>query len=145
MAAVSFADGDGARWLSANPDKAWGEKSFLLYSPVWMLVFGIYQRTRVGDLGNLLVTLAIFAPVWVVPALLHPPTTRHWYEAYWFKLNLWIFVYAAIGTYFLSEYFYVLGMVYHYHTSTGRSTRRCSAPGSRPFRSSCTSTRTMSS
>ena len=108
-----------ARWLSANPDKAWGEKFFLLYSPVWMTAFGVYQRTRIGDrlgdLGNLLVTLAIFAPVWVVPAMLHRPTTQPWYETYWFKFNVWILVYSAIGSYFLSEYFFdVLGMVYHY-------------------------------
>jgi cycloeucalenol cycloisomerase len=118
-ATVRLADASGGRWFSANPDKARGEKFFLLYSPIWMIAFGVYQRTRVGDglgdLGNLLVTLAIFAPVWVVPALLHPATTRPWYEAYWFKFNLWIFVYAAIGSYFLSEYFFdVLGMVYHY-------------------------------
>jgi len=107
------------RWLSSNPDKAWGERFFLLYSPVWMLAFGIYQRSRVGDrfgdVGNLLVTLAIFAPVWLVPALLHRPADRRWYETYWFKFDVWILVYSAIGTYFLTEYFFdVLGMVYHY-------------------------------
>ncbi len=119
VATVPLAEEGRGRWLSANPDKAWGEIFFLLYSPMWMIAFGIYQRTRVGDrlgdLGNLLVTLTIFAPVWVVPALLCPTTGRRWYETYWFKFNLWIFIYAAIGTYFLSEYFFdVLGMVYHY-------------------------------
>ncbi len=119
VAELPIADETWARWLSANPDKAWGERFFLLYSPIWMVAFGLYQRTRVGDrlgdLGNLLVTLAIFLPVWVVPALVHPPSARRWYESYWFKFNLWIFVYAAIGTYFLTEYFFdVLGMVYHY-------------------------------
>ena len=105
------------RWLSANPDKAWAEKFFLAYSPVWMAAFGVYQRARLGDglgdAGNLAVTLAIFAPLWLVPLALHRGTP--WYASYWFKFNVWIFVYAAIGTYFLSEYFFdVLGMVYHY-------------------------------
>ena len=71
VAGVPVADEAGVRWLSANPDKAWGERFFLAYSPIWMIAFGVYQRTRVGDrlgdLGNLLVTLAIFAPAWVVP------------------------------------------------------------------------------
>jgi cycloeucalenol cycloisomerase len=116
---VPLARAAGGRWLSANPDKAWGEKFFLAYSPVWMTAFGIYQRTRfgdrLGDLGNLAVTVAIFAPLWVVPALVHDPGPRRWYETYWFKFNLWILVYSAIGSYFLSEYFFdVLGMVYNY-------------------------------
>jgi len=119
LAGVPLAAASRGRWLSANPDKAWGEKFFLLYSPVWMTAFGIYQRTRfgdrLGDAGNLLVTLAIFAPVWIVPAMLRRGSARPWYESYWFKFNLWIFVYAAIGSYFLSEYFFdVLGMVYNY-------------------------------
>src|SRR5207249_9830575 len=63
---VPVAEEGRARWLSANPDKAWGERFFLLYSPIWMVAFGAYQRTRIGDrlgdLGNLLVTLATFAP-----------------------------------------------------------------------------------
>jgi cycloeucalenol cycloisomerase len=119
VAPVAVASERSGRWLSANPDKAWGEKFFLAYSPVWMIVFGVYQRTRfgdrLGDVGNLLVTLALFVPVWLVPALVHDPAPRRWYETYWFKFNAWILVYSAIGSYFLSEYFFdVLGMVYNY-------------------------------
>jgi cycloeucalenol cycloisomerase len=117
----STAAARGGRWLSANPDKAWGEKFFLAYSPLWMAAFGIYQRTRLvdalGDAGNLLVTLAIFLPVWLVPLLLHDAAAagRRWYQSYWFKFNVWILIYSAIGSYFLSEYFFdVLGMVYNY-------------------------------
>ena len=118
VASVPITATSSGRWLSANPDKAWGERFFLLYSPLWMVVFGIYQRTRfgdrLGDLGNLLVTLAIFLPLWIVPALVHR-ADRPWYATYWFKFNVWILVYSAIGSYFLSEYFFdVLGMVYHY-------------------------------
>ncbi len=109
------------RWFSPNPDKAWGEKFFLAYTPIWMAAFGVVQRTRIGDafgdLGNLGLMLAIFAPVWLVPALLHQGQVgaRHWYESYWFKFNLWIFIYAWVGSYFFSEYFFdVMGMVYNY-------------------------------
>jgi cycloeucalenol cycloisomerase len=112
---------EGGRWFSANPDKAWGEKFFLAYTPVWMAAFGFYQRSRIGDglgdLGNLLVVLAIFAPVWVGPALLYDARAAglRWFETYWFKFNVWIFVFSWIGSYFLSEYFFdVMGMVYNF-------------------------------
>src|SRR5206468_12446408 len=36
---VPVAEEGRARWLSANPDKAWGERFFLLYSPIWMVAF----------------------------------------------------------------------------------------------------------
>src|SRR5438093_1130725 len=59
VAGVPVADGAGTRWLSANPDKAWGERFFLAYSPIWMIAFGVYLRTRVGDrLGALVVAVA---------------------------------------------------------------------------------------
>ena len=32
-------------WLSRNPSKAWGERFFLLYTPVWMLGMGILMQT----------------------------------------------------------------------------------------------------
>src|SRR5439155_803802 len=60
---------EGARWFSANPDKAWAEKFFLAYTPIWMAAFGFYQRSRIGDrfgdVGNLLaVPLAVAAAAW---------------------------------------------------------------------------------
>ena len=39
------ADTGGARWFSANPDKAWVEKFFLLYSPVWMASMAMMMFT----------------------------------------------------------------------------------------------------
>jgi len=109
------------RWLSQNPSKAWGEKFFLAYTPVWIAAFGLFQRSgvseRLGDLGNLLLTAAIAAPLLVVPLLIRDESSlgRTWYRTYAFKFAVWVFVFAAIGTYFLTEYFFdVLGMVYHY-------------------------------
>ena len=109
------------RWFSANPSKAWGEKFFLIYTPIWMTVFGIYQRTRVGDglgdLGNLLFTLTVFGAAWIIPALLRRNVSpgRPWYRDYWFKFNVWILIYSVIASYFFTEYFFdVMGMVYNY-------------------------------
>jgi cycloeucalenol cycloisomerase len=113
--------GSAARWFSANPSKAWGERFFLAYTPCWIVAFGLYQRSgvseRLGDLGNLLITAAIAAPLVAVPALVRDerPLGRPWYRTYWFKFALWTFVFAWIGSYFLTEYFFdVLGMVYHF-------------------------------
>jgi cycloeucalenol cycloisomerase len=85
------------------------------------VLFGLYQRSRIteslGDLGNLALTAAIFAPAWLVPALVHDerPLGRPWWRTYWFKFNLWILVYSALASYFFTEYFFdVMGMVYHY-------------------------------
>jgi cycloeucalenol cycloisomerase len=86
-----------------------------------MLAMGLQMKSgiggRWGDLPLNLLMLAIFAPLLVVPALLRDETGlgRRWYQTYWFKLNLWIGIFAAIGSYFGSEYFFdVLGMVYNY-------------------------------
>jgi hypothetical protein len=61
----------GGHWLSRNPSRAWGERFFLLYSPVWMLGMGILMRTgagaRWGDAALNLAMLALLLPLVVVP------------------------------------------------------------------------------
>src|SRR5947208_15728038 len=113
---------EGARWFSANPDKAWAEKFFLAYTPIWMAAFGFYQRSRIGDrfgdVGNLLVVLAIFAPVWLGPALLYDARAAGlpWFDSYWLKLNVWNLILSATGSYFPTESFLdVMGQGDHYH------------------------------
>ena len=63
-----------ARWFSANPSKAWGEKFFLVYSPIWMtfmgLVMGLGVTQRIGEWGFLAIGLAVALPLVVVPALI---------------------------------------------------------------------------
>lgn len=111
----------GPRWFSANPSKAWGEKFFLAYTPFWIACMGMLMTTESGklwgDVGLNLAMLVIFAPLMVVPALLRDERSlgRQWWQTYWFKLNVWIGIYAGIGSYFGTEYFFdVLGMVYNY-------------------------------
>ena len=62
-----------SRWLSNNPDKAWVEKFFLAYSPVWMAVMGAVMALgideRLGDVGFVVLGLAVAAPLWIVPAI----------------------------------------------------------------------------
>jgi cycloeucalenol cycloisomerase len=112
---------DSGYWFSRNPSKAWGEKFFLAYSPFWILGMGVLMKTGVGgrwhDAALNLAILAIAAPAVVVPALIRDESAlgRRWYETYWLKFNLWIAIFATVGSYFGSEYFFdVLGMTYDY-------------------------------
>lgn len=106
--------------FSSNPDKAWVEKFFLAYSPVWMASMAFMMLTgadkRWGDTVLLLHGLLTALPVLVVPMLLAPRFTgKRWYESYWFKANVYLAVFGFFGNYFGSEYFFdVLGMVYRY-------------------------------
>jgi cycloeucalenol cycloisomerase len=113
--------GHSPRWFSLNPSKAWGEKFFLAYSPVWMTFMGIVMAsgttTRIGELGFLAIGLAVALPLVAVPMLIRDerPIGRRWYETYWFKANLYIAIFNFAANYFGSEYFFdVLGMVYEY-------------------------------
>jgi cycloeucalenol cycloisomerase len=115
------------RWLSENPSKAWGEKFFLAYTPFWVLTMAVLMQTGVGgrwgDLSLNAAMLVIFAPLIVVPLWLRDELAlgRPWWRTYWFKFNVWIGIFAGVGSYFGSEYFFdVLGMIYHYPQLTWR-------------------------
>jgi cycloeucalenol cycloisomerase len=113
--------GQTPRWLSENPSKAWGEKFFLAYSPVWMALMGLVMALglpeRIGEAGFLAIGLAVALPLVVVPALIRDenPIARRWYETYWLKANLYVAIFNVTANYFGSEYFFdILGMVYDY-------------------------------
>jgi len=109
------------RWFSENPSKAWGEKFFLAYSPVWMaligLVMGFGVTVRVGEWGFMAIGTAVALPLFLVPALIRDERAlgRRWYQTYWFKANLYIAIFNFAANYFGSEYFFdILGMVYDF-------------------------------
>lgn len=112
------------RWFSANPDKAWVEKFFLAYTPVWMASMAIMMVTgwdrEFGDTGLLLHAFGTALPALLIPALIaRRYTGKPWREAYWLKANLYLAVFGFFGNYFGSEYFFdVLGMVYVYPNAT---------------------------
>jgi len=112
-----------SQWFSSDPDKAWAEKFFLAYSPVWMALMAVMMLTgwvnSFSDTALLFHACLVALPLVVVPALLRRKSTIPWYESYWFKANLYIFVFSFFGNYFGSEYFFdVLGMVYNYPNVT---------------------------
>ncbi len=112
-------------WLSADPGKAWAERFFLLYTPVWIAAVGLVMGTgallRWGDAGFMAFALAVAAPLIVVPALrqrrVPALAATPWHRSYWLKFNLWIFLFVWVGTYFLTHYFFdILGMRYAFPT-----------------------------
>jgi cycloeucalenol cycloisomerase len=113
-----------SRWFSANPDKAWVEKFFLAYSPIWMASMGL--QVAVGadknwsDGALLAYSVVVALGPLVIPMLLARRfTTKPWHDSYWLKAYLYLFTFQFFGSYFGSEYFFdVLGMVYSYPTIT---------------------------
>lgn len=110
---------ESPRWFSPNPDRCWGEKFFLYYIPVWITLFAVWSTAfdggNRGDAATIAFGLLIALPLVLVPAVLAPRRGLRWFETYWFKANLFIFIVNFSGNYFVSEYFFdVLGMIYHY-------------------------------
>ena len=113
-----------SRVFSSNPDKAWVEKVFLLYSPVWMLSMAVMVLTgwgeQWGDTAMLAHAVLTAVPILVLPMLLAGRfSERPWRDSYWLKVNLYLGLFSFFGNYFGSEYFFdVLGMVYVYPNVT---------------------------
>jgi len=108
------------RWFSENESKAWGEKFFLIYSPIWMSFMGLTMVMGWihvwADPGFMFQACVVFLPLIVYPLLFRKENTSIT-QTYWFKANLYIWIFAFFGSYFGSEYFFdVLGMVYNYPT-----------------------------
>lgn len=111
-------------WFSTNPDKAWVEKFFLIYSPVWMAAMGLQVAVgadKTWSDGALLAYSFVVAlgPLFIPMLLARRYTQKPWYDSYWLKAYLYLFTFQFFGSYFGSEYFFdVLGMVYNYPTIT---------------------------
>ncbi|MAG31326.1 MAG: hypothetical protein CL908_10615 [Deltaproteobacteria bacterium] len=111
------------RWFSSNPDKAWGEKFFLTFVPVFFVYNGVVQSTGwldAGDFWHVAQNLLMWVPYCVLlPAWLRRHSGVSWRESYWFKFNLYMFVFVFFVTYFHTEYFFdILGLRYRFDDVT---------------------------
>lgn len=110
--------------FSSNRDKAWVEKFFLIYTPVWMASMAMMMFTgwaqQWGDKALLAHAVLTAVPVLLVPMVLARRfSDRPWYNSYWLKANLYLALFSFFGNYFGSEYFFdVLGMVYVFPHAT---------------------------
>ncbi|MBV1921691.1 MAG: hypothetical protein KUG73_13515 [Pseudomonadales bacterium] len=119
-------------WFSENPDKAWAERFFLIYSPIWMLSMAVMMLTgwdkSWGDTALLIHGASIALPLFLVPLIVSLSRTRRGtntsfvdrvLNSYGLKANLYIFIFGFFGNYIGSEYFFdVLGMIYNYPNAT---------------------------
>ena len=107
-------------WCSRNPDKAWAEKFFLAYIPVFFAYNALMQQTGWLDAGNfwhITQNLIMWFPFCVIlPWVLRRNSGVPWQQSYWFKLNLYMAVFIFFCTYFHTEYFFdVLGLSYRFN------------------------------
>lgn len=107
-------------WFSPNPDKAWAEKFFLAYIPVFFAYNALMQQTGWLDAGNfwhITQNLIMWFPFCVIlPWVLRRNSGVPWQQSYWFKLNLYMAVFIFFCTYFHTEYFFdVLGLRYRFN------------------------------
>lgn len=111
------------RWFSENPDKAWGEKFFLTFVPVFFAYNALVQSMGWLDVGNFW-HITQNAVMWIPYCVLFPAWLRRdsgvpWATSYWFKFNLYMFVFVFFVTYFHTEYFFdLLGLRYRFDEVT---------------------------
>lgn len=114
-----------SRWFAPDPGKAWAERFFLFYSPVWIaaVAWALLSGAVLtwDDPTYILFGVAVGAPPVLVPALLRRRVpalaATAIRDSYWLKFNVWIFLFVFVGTYFLTHYFFdVLGMRYTFPT-----------------------------
>jgi cycloeucalenol cycloisomerase len=111
-------------WFSPNPDKAWVEKFFLLYTPVWMALMAMMMLTGWVDTWSnralLLHACLVALPIFFIPLLVHRKySTKPVLDSYFLKANIYLFVFGFWGNYAGSEYFFdLLGMVYNFPNAT---------------------------
>ena len=109
----------GPRWFSSNPDKAWAEKLFLGFVPVFFAYNAVIQRMGWLDVGtgwHVVQNLGMWLPYCVLlPAWLRRGSGVPWQRSYWFKFNVYMAVWVFYCTYFHTEYFFeVLGLRYRF-------------------------------
>eukprot|EP01095_Lingulamoeba_sp_RSL-Kostka_P004832 TRINITY_DN16058_c0_g1_i2.p1 TRINITY_DN16058_c0_g1~~TRINITY_DN16058_c0_g1_i2.p1 ORF type:complete len:280 (+),score=38.39 TRINITY_DN16058_c0_g1_i2:33-842(+) len=108
-------------WFSTNQNKRLTEYYFLIFSSVWIIVFGTVVVTEIykdfNDLEYLLLGCFIAFPYFLIPLFFPFKIDKSIpiYNRYWFKANVWIAIFGFIGNYFWTHYFYkVLGSSYSF-------------------------------
>jgi cycloeucalenol cycloisomerase len=106
-------------WFSRNPDRAWAEKFYLTFVPFFFIYNVVMQKmgwVSTGNFWNVTQNLLMWLPYCVIlPFFLRRNSGIPFHESYWFKFQLWIFVFMFFATYFHTEWFFsVLGIRYDF-------------------------------
>lgn len=106
-------------WFSLNEDKAWAERFYLWFIPVFLLYNAIIQKMGWLDtttFWHIIQNLGMWLPYCILlPLFLRRHSNIPWHQSYWFKANLFIFWWSFIASYFHTEYFFqILGIRYNF-------------------------------
>ena len=118
-------------WFSKNPDRAWAEKFYLIFIPIFFLYNMAMQRMGwldTGNFWNVTQNLIMWLPYCVLlPLWLRRKSGIVWHESYWFKFQVWLTVFVFFATYFHTEWFFsVLGIRYRFpHVTWYFDSRLC--------------------
>jgi cycloeucalenol cycloisomerase len=121
----------GGYWFSKNPDRAFAEKLYLIFIPIFFAYNAIIQQMGWLDAGNfwhITQNLLMWVPYCVVlPWILRRKSGVPVTQDFWFKFQVWIGVFVFFVTYFHTEWFFsVLGMRYRFpHVSLYLDSRLC--------------------
>lgn len=91
--------------FSSNPEKAWCEKFYIIYSCIWPIFFGAWcisgVHLKYGDIGNLLVSIIIALPnIWIPYQYSNwQKYHRHLRDTFFVKFNLWVFIFGFAMNY----------------------------------------------
>ena len=99
-----------------EPSKRAYEQYIAVYTPIWILMFGlvvvtqVYERftawTYIQFCGGLALPCILQPILYPSAGFGSPDAKRPWYKRYAFKANLWLAVYSFIGNYWYTHYFY---------------------------------------
>lgn len=110
--------------MSPHASKAFTERYYLWYTPVWGAIAGLVMLTgwaeQWGDIPLMLFGVLLWLGVLLPPFFWRHPLdqNRPFYQMFHFKFQLWMFLFAFLGNYFGTAYFYeVLHMHYGFRTT----------------------------
>jgi hypothetical protein len=109
----------GGYWFSKNPDRAWAEKLYLIFIPIFFIYNAVMQQmgwVNAGNFWHITQDLLMWAPYCVIlPLILRRKTGTPWTQQWWLKFQIWVGVFVFFATYFHTEWFFsVLGMRYNF-------------------------------
>jgi cycloeucalenol cycloisomerase len=113
---------EGRKWFSANDDKAWTEKLYLIFIPFWFAYNGLVQQMGWLDTNtfwHVTQNFIMMLPYFLVPFLLKRKSPVPFYRQFWFRFQVYMVVLVFWVTYWHTEYFFdVLHMRYNFPNVT---------------------------
>lgn len=110
---------EGRKWFSPNDDKAWAERFYLFFIPVFFGYNALIQNMGWLDVGNfwhVAQNLLMWVPYCIaLPMFLRRDQPLPYHRQWWFKFQLYLLVLVFWLTFFHTEYFFeALGMRYRF-------------------------------